>query len=113
MLLQRAGGSNHIADAVAFDSNGVFVKLPVIEQTGNKELLFKFNELLSVLGRFARFHNESTSEGVLDGEETWRMKAKGYRVQAMVAEIMVVTEMLFGRGWRPRARSSGCLGEQL
>lgn len=98
MPLQGAGGSNHIANAVAFDSNGVFVKLLVIEQMGNEELLFKFNKLLSALGRFARFHNESTSDGVLDSEEIRRMKAKGYRVQALVAEIMVVTETLFGEG---------------
>ena len=112
MLLQRAGGSNHIADAVAFDSNGVFVKLPVIKQMGNEELLFKFNELLSALGRFARFHNESTSDGVLDSEETRRMKAKGYRVQALVAEIMVVTEMLFGEGDARECAAPGVLANQ-
>jgi len=98
MLLQRAGESNYIADAVAFNSNRVFLKLPVIEQMGNEELLFKFNELLSALDRFARFHNESTSDGVLDSEEARRMKAKRYRVQALVSEIMVATEMLFREG---------------
>ena len=72
------------------------MKLPEVEQMGNEELLYKFNDLLASLGQFARFHNESTSDGVLDREES--MKAKGYRVQCLVAEIMVVTEMLFGEG---------------
>ena len=71
------------------------MKLPEVEQMGNEELLYKFNDLLASLGQFARFHNESTSDGVLDREESKRMKAKGYRVQCLVAEIMVVTEMLF------------------
>ncbi|MFC3191091.1 YmfL family putative regulatory protein [Pseudocitrobacter faecalis] len=111
MVLQRAGGVNHIADAVAFHTNGVFVKLPEIEQMGNEELLTKFSELLSALGRFAQYHNESTSDGVLDSEENKRMKAKGYRVQALVAEIMVVTEMLFGEGDARECAAPGVLAK--
>ncbi|MEX3020710.1 YmfL family putative regulatory protein [Kluyvera sp. STS39-E] len=109
MVLQRAGGSSHIADAVAHHTNGVFVKLPDIEQMGNEELLTKFNELLAALGRFAQFHNESTADGVLDNEENKKMKAKGYRVQSLVAEIMVVTEMLFGEGDARECAAPGVL----
>ncbi|WP_162287026.1 YmfL family putative regulatory protein [Pantoea stewartii] len=96
LILQRASKAHHIADALANDSGGVFVKLPVVEQMGNEELLHKFNDLLSALGRFASFHNESTSDGILNIEERKRMRAKGYKVQSLVAEIMVVTELLFG-----------------
>ena len=109
MVLQRASGSSHIADAIAFHTTGVFVKLPQIEQMGNEELLTKFNDLLSALGRFAQFHNESTADGVLDEEENRKMKAKGYRVQSLVAEIMVVTEMLFGEGDARECAAPGAL----
>jgi len=34
----------------------------------------------------------------LDRDESKRMRIKGYRVQSLVAEIMVVTELLFGEG---------------
>jgi hypothetical protein len=112
LVLQRAGGASHIADAVAHHSNGVFVKLPEIEQMGNEELLTKFNDLLSALGRFARFHNESTADGVLDRDESKQMKAKGYRVQALVAEIMVVTEMLFGEGDARECAAPGVVADK-
>jgi hypothetical protein len=112
LVLQRAGGASHIADAVAHYSNGVFVKLPEIEQMGNEELLTKFNDLLSALGRFAHFHNESTADGVLDRDESKQMKAKGYRVQALVAEIMVVTEMLFGEGDARECAAPGVVADK-
>ncbi|GKX46116.1 MULTISPECIES: YmfL family putative regulatory protein [Pectobacterium] len=87
-----------ITQAMCKRAGGVFVKLPDVEQTDNEELLVKFNELLASLGAFAHAHNEFTADGVLDRDETKRMRAKGYRVQSLVAEIMVVTEMLFGEG---------------
>ena len=31
------------------------MKLPEVEQMGNEELLYKFNDLLASLGQFARF----------------------------------------------------------
>lgn len=96
--MESISGRSDITEAMCKRAGGVFVKLPEVEQMGNEELLYKFNDLLASLGQFARFHNESTSDGVLDSEESKRMKAKGYRVQCLVAEIMVVTEMLFGEG---------------
>lgn len=64
----------------------------------NEELLVKFNELLSALGLFAKAHNEFTADGVLDSDESKKLKAKGYRIQSLVAEIYAVTVMMFGEG---------------
>ncbi|WP_447879289.1 hypothetical protein [Serratia fonticola] len=79
-------------------AGGVFVKLPEVGQVDNEELLIKFNELMAALGQFAQAHNEFTSDGVLDKSESKRLKAKGYRVQSLVAEIYAVTVMMFGEG---------------
>ncbi|WP_025714633.1 YmfL family putative regulatory protein, partial [Klebsiella sp. 10982] len=38
MVLQRAGGSNHIANAIARHSNGVFVPLADIEEVDNADI---------------------------------------------------------------------------
>jgi hypothetical protein len=94
--MESISGRSDITEAMCKRAGGVFVKLPAVEQMGNEELLYKFNDLLASLGQFAKAHNEFTADGVLDRDESKRMKAKGYRVQSLVAEIMVVTEMLFG-----------------
>ncbi|WP_440863687.1 YmfL family putative regulatory protein [Symbiopectobacterium purcellii] len=96
--MEAISGRTDITQAMCKRAGGVFVKLPDVEQTDNEELLFKFNDLLASLGAFAQAHNEFTADGVLDRDETKRMRAKGYKVQSLVAEIMVVTEMLFGEG---------------
>jgi len=108
--MESVSGRSDITEAMCRRNNGTFVKFPDVEQMGNEELLIKFNELLSALGNFAKAHNEFTSDGVLDRDESKRMRVKGYRVQSLVAEIMVVTEMLFGEGdarsVQPRASSA-------
>ncbi|MDR3431075.1 MAG: YmfL family putative regulatory protein [Rouxiella aceris] len=96
--MEMYSGRSDITAAMCKRAGGVFVKLPDVQQMGNEELLMKFNELLSALGQFASTHNEITADGVLDKDEKNLMQTKGYRVQALVAEIMVVTEMLFGEG---------------
>ena len=80
------------------DITEAMCKLPEIEQVDNEELLVKFNELLSALGLFAKAHNEFTADGVLDSDESKKLKAKGYRIQSLVAEIYAVTVMMFGEG---------------
>ena len=39
MILQRAGGTHFIADAVAQSANGVFVSLPDVEDVDNADFL--------------------------------------------------------------------------
>ncbi|WP_227746630.1 phage regulatory CII family protein [Yersinia enterocolitica] len=53
------------------------MKLPDVCDIGNEELLIKFNELLAALGDFGRAHNEFTADGVLDRNESKRLKLKG------------------------------------
>jgi len=94
--MEAISGRTDITQAMCHRAGGTFVKLPQIEQMDNEELLVKFNELISSLGQFSQVHNEITSDGVLDLDEKRLMHAKGHRVQTVVAEIMAVTEMLFG-----------------
>lgn len=77
---------------------GVFVKLLDVCDIGNEELFIKFNELLVVLGDFGCVYNEFIVDGVLDCNESKRLKVKGYRVQLIIVEIIVVLEMLWGDG---------------
>ncbi|HHB1424432.1 TPA: YmfL family putative regulatory protein [Serratia odorifera] len=108
--MESISGRSDITEAMCKRAGGVFVKLPEIEQVDNEELLIKFNELMSALGLFAKAHNEFTADGVLDNHESKKLKAKGYRIQSLVAEIYAVTVMMFGEGdaqdMRSRASSA-------
>ncbi|EKN6017415.1 TPA: DNA-binding protein [Yersinia enterocolitica] len=108
-------GRSDITEAMCKRAGGVFVKLPVIDEVGNEELLVKFNDLLGALGDFSRAHNEFTADGILDRNESKRLKAKGYRAQSLIAEIWVVTEMLLGEGDAPvcGTEASGALTKRV
>lgn len=103
--MESISGRTDITEAMCRRAGGVFVKLPEVGQVDNEELLIKFNELMAALGQFAQAHNEFTSDGVLDKSESKRLKAKGYRVQSLVAEIYAVTVMMFGEVDAPDMRS--------
>ncbi|QQN37875.1 DNA-binding protein (plasmid) [Rahnella aceris] len=107
IMMEQISGRSDITEAMCRINGGTFVKFPDIEEMGNEELLIKFNELLAALGQFAKAHNEFTSDGVLDRDESKRMRIKGYRVQSLVAEIMAVTELLFGEGDASGVQSRG------
>ncbi|MCX2942910.1 DNA-binding protein [Rahnella perminowiae] len=107
IMMEQISGRSDITEAMCRINGGTFVKFPDIEEMGNEELLVKFNELLAALGQFAKAHNEFTSDGVLDRDESKRMRIKGYRVQSLVAEIMAVTELLFGEGDASGVQSRG------
>nr|WP_232103253.1 YmfL family putative regulatory protein [Serratia liquefaciens] len=113
--MESISGRSDITEAMCKHAGGVFVKLPEIEQVDNEELLVKFNELMSALGMFAKAHNDFTADGVLDKDESKKLKAKGYRVQSLVAEIYAVTVMMFGEGDATDMRSvaSGALTKRV
>ncbi len=98
LMMEQISGSSYITQAMCKRAGGVFVKLPDIEQTDNQELLTKFNQLLASLGAFAQAHNEFTADGVLDRDESKRLKALGYQAQSLISEIWVISEMLWGEG---------------
>lgn len=94
--MEAISGRADITQAMCRRAGGTFVKLPQVEQMDNEELLVKFNDLIAALGKFSQVHNDITADGVLDRDEKRLMHAKGHRVQSLIAEIMAVTELLFG-----------------
>ncbi|MBS0971892.1 YmfL family putative regulatory protein [Serratia rubidaea] len=96
--MEQISGRTDVTEAMCKRTGGVFVKLPEVGAVDNEELLIKFNELMAALGVFAKAHNDFTADGVLDSDESKKLKAKGYRIQTLVAEIYAVTVMMFGKG---------------
>lgn len=98
--MEAEANSNVITEAIAKYRGGVFVKLPEFNEFDNDELLNKFNNLIADLGQFCRQHNEFTADGILDKKEKKSLKATSYAIQCRLSEIIVITEMIFGKGDR-------------
>ncbi len=111
--MESISGRSDITEAMCKRAGGVFVKLPEVNDIGNDELLIKFNDLLVALGDFGRAHNEFTSDGVLDRDETKRLKAKGYKAQSIIAEIIAISVMLWGDAPVCGTEASGALTKRV
>ncbi len=111
--MESISGRSDITEAMCKRAGGVFVKLPEVNDIGNDELLIKFNDLLVALGDFGRAHNQFTADGVLDSDETKRLKAKGYKAQSIIAEIVAVTVMLWGDAPVCGTEASGALTKRV
>ncbi|CQJ61550.1 Uncharacterised protein [Yersinia intermedia] len=111
--MESISGRSDITEAMCKRAGGVFVKLPEVNDIGNDELLIKFNDLLVALGDFGRAHNEFTADGVLDRNETKRLKAKGYKAQSIIAEIIAISVMLWGDAPVCGTEASGALTKRV
>lgn len=98
--MEAEANSDVITEAIAKYRGGVFVKLPEFNEFDNDELLNKFNNLIADLGQFCRQHNEFTADGILDKKEKKSLKTTSYAIQCRLSEIIVITEMIFGKGDR-------------
>ncbi|MFP0124451.1 protein YmfL, partial [Escherichia sp. WS1450] len=54
MILQRAGGTHFIADAVAQSANGVFVSLPDVEDVDNADINQRLLEVIEQIGSYSK-----------------------------------------------------------
>ncbi|EOU6922400.1 YmfL family putative regulatory protein [Escherichia coli] len=64
MILQRAGGTHFIADAVAQSANGVFVSLPDVEDVDNADINQRLLEVIEQIGSYSKQIRSAIEDGV-------------------------------------------------
>ena len=101
MVLQRAGGSTHIADAVARHSQGVFVPLADVDDLDNADINQRPMESIEWIGRHSNFVRKATADGVIDADERAQIEENSYQVIAKF------------RGARNASLSSFCVAERV
>ena len=69
MILQRAGGTHFIADAVAQSANGVFVSLPDVEDVDNADINQRLLEVIEQIGSYSRQIRSAIEDGVVEPHE--------------------------------------------
>ncbi len=99
MVLQRAGGTHFIADAVAQSANGVFVSLPDVEDVDNADINQRLLEVIEQIGSYSKQIRSAIEDGVVEPHEKTAINDELYlsisKLQehaALVYKIFCVSE---------------------
>lgn len=95
MVLQRAGGSHHIANAIAKASGGVFVPLTDVEDVDNGDINQRLMESVEWIGKHSQYLRKATADGVIDRSERAQIEANSYQVMAKWQEHLTLLFMVF------------------
>lgn len=110
MVLQRAGGSNHIAKAIACHSNGVFVPIADIEDVDNGDINQRLMESIEWIGKHSTFVRKATADGVIDAEERMQIEENSYQVIAKFQEHITLLYRVFCAPEKSDARECAAPG---
>lgn len=110
MVLQRAGGSNHIADAVARHSQGVFVPLADVDEVDNADINQRLMESIEWIGRHSNFVRKATADGVIDEAERAQIEENSYQVIAKFQEHVTLLYRVFCVAEKSDARRCAASG---
>ncbi|KJM58615.1 DNA-binding protein [Pluralibacter gergoviae] len=95
MVLQRAGGTNHIADAIARHSNGVFVPLADVDEVDNGDINQRLMESIEWIGKHSQYLRKATADGVIDKDERAQIEENSYQVMAKWQEHLTLLFRVF------------------
>nr|DAG32296.1 MAG TPA: regulatory protein [Caudoviricetes sp.] len=110
MVLQRAGGSNHIANAIARHSNGVFVPLADVEEIENGDINQRLMESVEWIGRHSQYVRKATADGVIDAQERAQIEENSYQVMAKWQEHLTLLFRVFCAPEKSDARECAAPG---
>lgn len=110
MVLQRAGGSNHIANAIARHSNGVFVPLADVEEIENGDINQRLMESVEWIGKHSQYVRKATADGVIDEKERAQIEENSYQVMAKWQEHLTLLFRVFCAPKKSDARECAAPG---
>ncbi len=110
MVLQRAAGTHHIADAVAQSAGGVFVSLPEIEEVENADINQRLLEVIEQIGSYSKQIRSAIEDGVVEpheqaaiNDELYLSISKLQEHAALVYKIFCISESNDARECAARA----------
>ena len=110
MVLQRAGGTHFIADAVAQSANGVFVSLPDVEDVDNADINQRLMESIEWIGKHSQYLRKATADGVIDQAEREQIEENSYQVMAKWQEHLTLLFRVFCQPEKSDARECAAPG---
>ncbi|HGM6763779.1 YmfL family putative regulatory protein [Serratia sp. CY50710] len=95
MVLQRAGGNTHFADAVSRQSRSVNVPLPEVEDVDRDDINAKLMEAIEYIGKHSELVRKFTEDGEIDAVERKALDANTYRLMATFQEHILLLYSVF------------------
>lgn len=95
LVLQQAGGTDHIAKAIARASGGMFVKLTEIENIDNADINQRLMESIEWIGRHSHYLRKATADGVIDRAEREQIEENSYQVMTKWQEHLTLLFRVF------------------
>lgn len=110
LVLQQAGGSQRIADAVARHSGGLFVPLVELENVDNADINERLLETIEWIGRHSQMIRGFIADGVIDEQERQAIDENSYRVMARWQEHITLLYRVFCSPEKSDARECAAPG---
>lgn len=95
MVLQRAGGTHYISNAIARHDNGVFVPLADVDEVDNGDINQRLMESVEWIGKHSQYIRKATADGVIDAEERAQIEENSYQVIAKWQEHLTLLFRVF------------------
>lgn len=93
--MQKFSGTTCLAEAIATDAGGVFVKLPDDLSDSNEEMWTKAQQLHVELGRYFASVQKATADGVIDAREQLILNSDEARVHRVMAELHALVRRIY------------------
>lgn len=110
MVLQQAGGTKHIADAVSRQSNSVNVPLVEMDSVDNADINQRLMESIEWIGKHSAYLRKATADGVIDETEREQIEENSYQVMAKWQEHLTLLYRVFCPP--EKANAPGCSPER-
>jgi len=110
MVLQRASGTKHIADAISRQSNSVNVPLVDIEDVDNGDINQRLMESVEWIGKHSQYIRKATADGVIDEKERAQIEENSYQVMAKWQEHLTLLYRVFCAPEKSDARECAAPG---
>nr|DAI75831.1 MAG TPA: regulatory protein [Caudoviricetes sp.] len=111
MVLQRAGGTHHIADAVAQSANGVFVSLPEVEEVENADINQRLLEAIEQVGSYSKQIRSAIEDGVVEPHERIVINDELFRAITKLQEHATLVYKIFCAPESNDAHKCAALGD--
>ncbi len=118
-MLQKAGGSHHISDAVARASGGVFVPLPDVGEVDNADINQRLLKAIEQITAYSQQIRVAVEDGAIDSRERATIDDELYQVIAKLQERLTLVyrvvcppEIVDAQGLQPQASASAYRGDK-